>query len=80
MGKSTSPQRIPVKGANMKTKKKLKSQTKHRKACLPLGMQKTHEVSKSHFPKEIPTNTYSPKEIGGPDADNVPDIRNPQAV
>ena len=64
----------------MKTKKKLKSQIKHRKTRLPVGMQKTYEISKSRLPKESPTNTFSPKETGGPDADKVPDIRNPQAV
>ena len=64
----------------MKKKKKLKSQRKHREARLPLGMQKTHEVSKASLPKESPTNTFSPDETGGPDADNVPDIRNPQGV
>ena len=64
----------------MKTKKKLKSQKKHRDAHLPLGMQKTHEVSKSSLPKEVEINTFTPMETGQPDQDQVPGFDNPQGV
>ncbi len=64
----------------MKTKKHLKSHAKHPEPRLSPGMQKTHEVPKSHLRKEAPSNTYSHKETAGPDANDVPGIRNPQAV
>ena len=64
----------------MKMKKKLKSQKKQADERLPLGMQKTHEVSKSSLPKEVATNTFTPMETGQPDQDSVPGIHNPQAV
>ena len=61
----------------MKTKKKLRSHHKHQDARIPLGMQKTQEVAKSRLPKEIPTNTFTPMEIGAPDTDRVPGLHNP---
>lgn len=64
----------------MRTKKKLKSQKKHRDAHLPLGMQKTHEVSKSSLPKKNPTNTFTPMETGQPDQERVSGFDNPLGV
>ena len=64
----------------MKKKKKLNSKIKQQDARLPLGMQKTHEVSKSSLPKEVETNTFTPMETGQPDQDQIPGFDNPQGV
>jgi hypothetical protein len=69
-----------VKDANMKTNKKFKSHASRKETALPIGMQRTHQVSKSSLTKGNPTNTFTRDETAGPDADNVPGMQNPQAV
>ena len=64
----------------MKTKKKSKPKSSHRKALLPTGMQKTHVVAKSRVPKETPQNVFTPGETGQPDQDPVAGSDNPQAA
>jgi len=64
----------------MRTKKKSKSQAKSPVSRLPVGMQKTREVLKSHLRKKVPDNTFTPMETGQPDEDQVPDSDNPRAV
>ena len=64
----------------MKTKKKSKSQARILVARVPVGMQKTREVLKSHLRKKAPDDTFTPMETGQPDEDKVPDSDNPQAV
>ena len=64
----------------MKTKKKSKSQARILVARVPIGMQKTREVSQSRLRKKAPDNTFTPMETGQPDEDKVPDSDNPQAV
>jgi hypothetical protein len=64
----------------MKRKTKSKARAIRQETHLALGMQKTRQVPKSQLPKDSPTNTYSHNETGGPDADNVPGLHNPQAV
>jgi len=64
----------------MKTKKKSKSLERTLVSRVPVGMQKTREVLKSHLRKESPGNTFTPMETGQPDGDQVPDSDNPQAV
>ena len=43
----------------------------------PVGMQKTHEVSRAHLQKDESDNVFTPMETGQPDVDQVPDIKNP---
>ena len=64
----------------MKMKKKPQPKSKRPVVHLPLGMQKTHLVSKSRLPKEKTENVFTPGETGQPDQDPVADILNPQAV
>ena len=64
----------------MKMKKKSKSPARTRVSRVPIGMQKTREVLKSHLRKRAPDNTFTPMETGQPDEDKVPDSDNPQAV
>jgi hypothetical protein len=64
----------------MKTKKKSKSQARILVSRVPIGMQKTREVSQSRLRKKAPDNTFTPMETGQPDEDKVPDSDNPQAV
>jgi hypothetical protein len=64
----------------MKTKKKAISQARILVSRVPIGMQKTREVSKSRLRKKTPDNTFTPMETGQPDQDQVPDSDNPQAV
>jgi hypothetical protein len=42
-----------------------------------MGMQKTHEVTRSSHGEEKPDNVFTPMETGQPDVDRVPDIDNP---
>jgi len=64
----------------MKTKKKSESQARILVSRVPIGMQKTREVLKSHLRKKATDNTFTPMETGQPDEDQVPDSDNPQAV
>jgi hypothetical protein len=64
----------------MNTKKKSKSKARIQASRLPIGMQKTREVLKSHLRMKAPDNTFTPMETGQPDEDQVPDSDNPQAV
>ena len=64
----------------MKTKKKSKSQARILVARVPIGMQKTREVSQSRLRKKVTDNTFTPMETGQPDEDQVPDSDNPLAV
>ena len=64
----------------MKTNKKLKSLDRILVSRIPVGMQKTREVLKSHLRKKAPDNTFTPMETGQPDENQVPDSDNPQAV
>jgi len=64
----------------MKAKKKAKSQARILVSRVPIGMQKTREVLKSHLRKKTPDNTFTPMETGQPDEDRVPDSDNPLAV
>jgi hypothetical protein len=64
----------------MKTNKKSISREKILVSRVPVGMQQTREVLKSHLRKESPDNTFTPMETGQPDEDRVPDSDNPQAV
>lgn len=61
----------------MKTKKKSKSKARRAGARRPVGMQKTHEVSRARLPKIETDNVFTPMETGQPDADPVPGIQNP---
>jgi hypothetical protein len=61
----------------MKAKRKSKSKPKRAAARRPVGMQKTHEVSKSSLKKEETDNVFTPMETGQPDVAPVPDIDNP---
>jgi len=64
----------------MKMKRKSKSHAKGQAAHLPMGMQKTHVVSKSRLRKDKPQNTFTAMETGQPDQDPVPGVHNPQAA
>jgi hypothetical protein len=61
----------------MKAKRKLKSKPKRASVHRPAGMQKTHEVSRSHLQKDESDNVFTPMETGQPDVDQVPNIKNP---
>ena len=61
----------------MKTKKKSKSPERTLDSRVPVGMQKTREVLKSHLRKKAPDNTFTPMETGQPDQDRVPGSDNP---
>lgn len=56
---------------------KIKKQPKPKPARLPVGMQKTHQVSKSQLREEKPENVFTPMETGQPDQDIVAGIENP---
>jgi hypothetical protein len=64
----------------MKSKKKSKARSKRLVAPLPIGMQPTHQIAKSHLVKEASENTFTAMETGQPDQDFVPGIDNPQGV
>ena len=63
-----------------KAKKKSKPASKHPAVRLPLGMQKTHMVPRSHVPEVKPENVFTPMETGQPDQDRVPGSENPQGA
>jgi hypothetical protein len=60
-----------------KLKSKPKSKSKQKIPRLPLGMQKTHEVSKSGLPKGTPHEVFTPMETGQPDRGATPGPRMP---
>ena len=57
-----------------------KSQARILVSRVPIGMQKTQVVLKSHLRKKVPDNTFTSMETGQPDEAKVPDSDNPQAV
>jgi hypothetical protein len=59
----------------MKKKKQTKINQKDETVLFPVG---THPKSRGH--RKQPPNTYSPKEVGQPDTEKIPDINNPQGV
>lgn len=48
--------------------------------ALPIGMQKTREVSVDEIEKEEDEDTFSPMGTGRVDTDEIPDIHNPAGV
>ncbi len=61
-------------------KSKSKSKPRPQGPRLAPGMQKTHDVSPSVVPKEMPQNVFTPMETGQPDQERVPGFDNPQAA
>ena len=64
----------------MKIKKQSKPKATRKSVRLPQGMQKTHQVPKSHLRVEKPENVFTPMETGQPDQDQAPGVDNPSGA